>query len=157
MELIYFFADTDQKEKAENAIARAQKSLVPEQADLVAAIGADLIGQDRQAEERFGTLLTRRPNDPQVLRQAASFFTRHGQLARADETLRTLILQGTPADAAAAALNRRSSWPFKMTRRSSERPTISLKKPARKNGKRVTTVSSRPRFWPGNRVAAERR
>ncbi len=110
MALLYFLVDTDQKARAAEELTRAERSLAKEQAALVTAIGADLLDQTNKAEESFTELRARRPNDPQVLRAAATFYSRRGKLALAADILGEMMVgpevHATPADMAWARINR---------------------------------------------------
>jgi Tfp pilus assembly protein PilF len=105
--LIFFLAGTDPKQ-AEAELARAQQSLLREQAALVLAVGYEALGQIDKAEKHVQAQLDAQPSDPIVLRQAASFFARQRKEAKAEKCLRTLLRPDARASEAMTAWARRS-------------------------------------------------
>jgi tetratricopeptide (TPR) repeat protein len=105
--LVQFLSRIDAKKaeaELEAAKARPAKDLLP----VVLAPCYESLGRPGPAAEQYQLALAARPGDPNVLRAAASFYSRTGQPARAQPLLRTLTDPATKAPEATAAWARRT-------------------------------------------------
>ncbi len=105
--LVGVLAPVDAK-RAEAAIEEAKKLLTAEQLPLALALCHESMGRIQQAAEQYQTALTASPNDIVLLRNAATFYLRIDQPAKAIVPLRKLIeTVSANADVIGAAWGRR--------------------------------------------------
>jgi cellulose synthase operon protein C len=95
-------------QKAEVELRNAQKALPVEQGYLVLAVGYEAVGKTDFAAENYQAALKMRPNDLGLLRNAASFYSRNGQVGKAIELLRKVIEPGSGATEPIVAWARRT-------------------------------------------------
>ena len=88
--LIRFYGRTGQTEKAEQAIAEAQKRIPAGLAPLASAQCYEVLGQLDRAEEAYQKALTAAPGDAAIARQVAEFYLRTGKSQPAETQLRRI-------------------------------------------------------------------
>lgn len=89
--LVQFLSAADRKAEAESLIHKAEKSLPAKTSDLALAACYEAIGNKSQAADKYQTALDKDHNDPAVLRGAAEFYLRSGNLPKAELQLRSLV------------------------------------------------------------------
>jgi tetratricopeptide (TPR) repeat protein len=99
--LVQHLARTNQPEKAEAQIEKAQKQLTAEQAPLALAQCYAVLDKLDKARELFAAALQAQPDDTAVLQVAADFYLRINELLAAERCLRRII-DGVKDDRAAA-------------------------------------------------------
>jgi tetratricopeptide (TPR) repeat protein len=100
--LILHLARTQQKDKAEAALADAGKKLSAQQAALVSPPCYEALGEIDRARTAHTEALAARPDDVSVLRSATAFMLRHGPSGQTQQLLRKLMAAAprAPEDAA---------------------------------------------------------
>ncbi len=107
--LIRHLARMGERERAEDALARAQKRLGREPGQQYAGLAEchEALGKAEQAERLLRLVLAEAPADPLLLRRAARFYLEHDRPGEAAEHLRDLI-------DSAAALPEQTAWGRRM-------------------------------------------
>src|SRR5205085_8986245 len=105
--LVLFLARTDAP-KAEAELEAAKAKLAKDVLPLVLAPCYEGLGRTEQAAGQYQLALAARPDDPAVMRDAAGFYARTGQPAKAVPVLRRLIDPATKAPEATVAWARRA-------------------------------------------------
>jgi tetratricopeptide (TPR) repeat protein len=100
---VQFLVQTKQIEPAKAAIESARKALPTDRSAVTLARCFALLGDTKQAEGLFRAALAAKPNDPAVLRPAASFFLEQNQRDQAQRLLAKLVDLKTGASAADVA------------------------------------------------------
>jgi tetratricopeptide (TPR) repeat protein len=105
--LVAYLVSADKKKEAEQAVDRAIKKMPTDKAPLALAGCYENIGDLKKAEENYLAALKATPDDAGMLRNVATFFIRHGESAKAEPRLRTILDLGDKASSADAAWARR--------------------------------------------------
>ncbi len=97
--LVEFFVHTDQKDRAEKALADARSKIPAAEAPLALAVCLEDLGKTDEAGQQYILALKQRPDDPNVVRNVAIYQTRQGDLPKAAEQLARIVsgqVQATP-------------------------------------------------------------
>jgi len=89
--LIRFYTETNQLDKAETAVARAEEKIPPENAAIALAQCYEAMNDTERAQKKYEEALAAEPGDPVTVRYAANFHLRTGNVAAAEELLGRLV------------------------------------------------------------------
>jgi tetratricopeptide (TPR) repeat protein len=105
--LVRFYVATGQKARAEEAVREVRAKVPSEKSPLALARCYEALGDPAREEEQYRAYLRGGPDDPDRIRQVASFYLRAGQGDRAAALLRRVVDGKVPADEAQMAAARR--------------------------------------------------
>jgi len=91
MALVGYLAATDQDDEAEAVLREAERQLPEDQVTRTLARGFELLGQREQAAELYEEALAARPDDINILKDAAAFVLRYGQPQKAEQYLQRIV------------------------------------------------------------------
>jgi len=89
--LIQFFAQTQQNDKVEQTIAQARRQLAPAVAAMALAQCYEVLNQPAKAAEQYEAAIANAPRDSQAAQNAATFYLRVNQVAKAQAQLMRII------------------------------------------------------------------
>jgi len=89
--LIRFYTETNQLDKAEKAMARAEEKIPPENAAIALAQCYEAMNDVERAQKKYEEALAAGPGDPVTVRYAANFHLRTGNVAAAEKLLERLV------------------------------------------------------------------
>ncbi len=95
-------------QQAEVELRNAMTALPPDQSPLVLAVGYEMLGKMSLADENYQAALKTQPNNLALLRNAANFYRRNNQPAKAIDLLKKVLDPGSGASEPTTAWARRS-------------------------------------------------
>ena len=103
--LVQFFVRTGQKDRAEKALADGREKIPAAEAPLALAVCLEILGKTDEAGQQYALALKQKPDDPNLVRSAAIYYMRHGDLPKAAEQLVRIVdgqVHATPQQVAEA-------------------------------------------------------
>lgn len=89
--LIRFYTETNQLDKAEAAVARAEEKIPPENAAIALAQCYEAMNDVERAQKKYEEALAAKPGDAVTMRYAAKFHLRTHNVAAAEDLLERLV------------------------------------------------------------------
>jgi len=89
--LVQFFVRTNQKDRAEKALASAREKIPASEAPLALAECLEILGKSDEAGQQYVLALKQKPDDPLIVRSVAIYHIRKGELPQAAEQLARIV------------------------------------------------------------------